>query len=135
MGKFTFGKVSMAQLGTVNPLLKELALKAIEISTVDFGILPLGGKRNKTEQKKLFDQGFSKCDGTIKVSFHQTGNALDLVPYLDGKYTWDNKAAFQAIYLAVTEAWLDMHNKEYKLVWGGSWKGAWDKPHYELRKI
>ncbi len=134
MPEFTFGKVSMKQLDSVNPILKELALSAIEKSTVDFGILPLGGKRTKTEQKKLFDQGYSKCDGTIKVSKHQLGEAIDCVPYLDGKYTWDNKEAFQSIHVAMVEAWLDMHNKEYNLVWGGDWKDAWDRPHYELRK-
>jgi peptidoglycan L-alanyl-D-glutamate endopeptidase CwlK len=134
MGKFTFGKVSMAQLDTVHPLLKELAISAIEKSTVDFGILPLGGKRTKTEQKKLFDEKYSKCDGTIKKSYHQSGNALDFVAYVDDQYTWSNKEAFQAIHLAVMEAWLDMHNKEYNLVWGGDWLNAWDRPHYELRK-
>lgn len=131
---YKFGKVSMAQIKAVNPLLQELAIKAIEISTADFGVLPLGGKRTKTEQKKLFDQGFSKCDGTKIRSKHQDGDALDFVPYIDGRYTWSNKAAFQAIYVAVMEVWLDMHNTEYKLIWGGNWKNSWDKPHYELVK-
>jgi peptidoglycan L-alanyl-D-glutamate endopeptidase CwlK len=135
MSKFTFGKVSMAQLDTVHPLLKELALKAIEISTVDFGILPLGGKRSKTDQKKLFDQGYSKCDGTIKLSKHQDGTAIDCTPYIDGKYTWDDSQAFKDIYTAMLEAWLEMKNKEYTLQWGGLWSSFIDKPHYELHKI
>lgn len=135
MGKYTLGKVSKAQLEGVNPILKELAYKAIEISTQDFGILPGGGLRTAEEQKKSFDQGYSECDGVIKKSKHQDGSALDFVPYVDGKYTWYNKSAFEAIHLAVTEAWLDMHVAEYKLVWGGDWRGSWDKPHYELRKV
>lgn len=135
MGKFSFGKVSMKQLNTVHPLLKEVALAAIELSTVDFGVLPLGGRRNKTEQKKLFDQGFSKCDGTIKLSKHQDGTACDFVPYVDGKYTWDNNKAFYEMHTAITTAWNSMHRTDFELVWGGHWSTFLDLPHYELKKL
>lgn len=55
-------------------------------------------------QYKIFKAGNSKCDGYEKLSYHQSGNALDTVPYIDGKYTWNNKQAFIDIYNAWIEA-------------------------------
>ena len=135
MGKYSFGKTSSDQLAEIHPVLRELAYKAIELSTVDFGVPVGGGLRTAEQQRVSYDLGYSKCDGVKKKSKHQTGLAVDLVPYLNGKYTWDNIDAFKSIYAAVMEAWLGMKNKEFTLSWGGNWKGSWDKPHYELTKV
>lgn len=131
---FAFGKTSTAKLNEINPVLKDLAIKALSKSTVDFGIPSTGGKRTAEEQKVLFDKGFSQKDGTIKKSYHQSGNAVDLVPYIDGGFTWANKQAFNEIHKAVTEAWAEMGVKDWTLVWGGDWKTFVDLPHYQLDK-
>jgi peptidoglycan L-alanyl-D-glutamate endopeptidase CwlK len=131
---FKFGKVSTEKLNEINPVLKELAIKALDKSEVDFGIPVTGGKRTAAEQKALVDQGYSKADGTIKKSYHQSGNAMDLVPVIDGKMTWENKEAFSKINKAVMEAWSEMNVTGWKLTWGGTWKTFVDLPHYEIKK-
>jgi peptidoglycan L-alanyl-D-glutamate endopeptidase CwlK len=129
-----FGKTSTEQLNAINPILKDLATRALAKSAVDFGIPSTGGKRTAAEQKVLFDKGFSQKDGTIKKSYHQSGNAVDLVPYIDGKLTWENKQAFKDINKAVLEAWTEMNIKDWTLTWGGTWTTFVDLPHYQITK-
>jgi peptidoglycan L-alanyl-D-glutamate endopeptidase CwlK len=135
MGKFSFGRVSSEELDKINPILKTIALKAIDKSTVDFGIIKQGGIRTAEEQHKLFLEGRSTIDGLVKPTTHQTGMAMDLIPYINGNYTWDNHEAFHTINKCVLDAWKEMNNKEFKLIWGGDWKTFLDMPHYELRKL
>lgn len=132
---YKFGKGSTEQLNDINPILKELAIKALEKSEVDFGVPSTGGKRTAEQQKALFDKGFSQKDGYIKKSYHQSGNAVDLVPYIDGKLTWADKEAFAKINKAVMAAWAEMNITEWKLTWGGTWKTFVDLPHYEIKKV
>ena len=131
---FKFGKVSTEKLNEVNSVLKDLAIKALAKSSVDFGIPSTGGKRTAEEQKVLFDKGFSQKDGTIKKSYHQSGNAMDLVPVIDGKMTWESKKAFSDINKAVMAAWAEMKITDWTLTWGGTWTTFVDLPHYELKK-
>lgn len=134
MGKNAFGKISTAQLELINPILKTLAYETLKRSNVDFGILKLGGLRTAEEQNELFHKGVSQLDGYNKIGKHQTGLAVDFVPYIDGKYTWANKEAFKEIRRAAKEAWAEMNITGFDLVWGGDWKTFVDMPHYELKK-
>ena len=135
MSTYSFGKTSIAELEKINPILKSLAYKAISKSLVDFGVLKLGGIRTAEEQHKLFLEGRSKIDGLVKPTTHQLGLAVDFVPYINGKYTWENHEAFHRINEAVLEAWEELGITEYNLIWGGNWKTFLDMPHYELRKV
>ena len=65
----------------VNPILIEFADRLIKESKYDLTIPPHGGLRTAEEQKEIFNSGASKCDGYNKKSYHQTGNALDIVIY------------------------------------------------------
>lgn len=147
---FKFGTKSRERISTVNPLLQELAFKTIEISPYDISITRTAGLRTAEMQKELFDQKRSKCDGVKRKSFHQTGDAIDFVPYIDGGVTWKNETAFLEIAKAAFKAWDNIDDKQgYHLHWGGYWgakdldgdgileqddKLGWDKPHFELRK-
>ncbi len=148
MGKYSFGKSSVKNIQTVNPLLQELAARIIELSIVDMGVLKTGGLRTAEEQNKIFKSGNSRCDGYEKKSYHQSGLAIDFVPYVNGLYTWGNKWSFLAIKKAVDKAWKDLVHGNYYLHWGGYWgakdldsngileitdKIGWDAAHYELR--
>lgn len=35
-------------------------------------------KRSDEEQRRLFNKGLSKCDGKVKISKHQLGQAIDM---------------------------------------------------------
>ena len=72
----------------VNARLVDVAELALELSPIDFGIPELGGLRNADEQLLLFFNGKSQLDGTKKRSNHQSGKALDVFAYVDGKASW-----------------------------------------------
>jgi peptidoglycan L-alanyl-D-glutamate endopeptidase CwlK len=146
---YKFGKRSKKYIKTVHPLLQELANKSIGLSRVDFGVLNTGGLRTAEMQNKIFNDGHSRCDGYKKKSYHQSGLAIDLVPYVNGKYTWSNKRAFIDIAVAVSRTWNELVQGDYYLHWGGFWnakdldndgvleitdKLGWDVAHWELRK-
>ncbi len=146
---FTFGDASKKHIAGVHDLLQDLAYETIKRSAVDFGVLVNGGLRTAEEQKALFDQGRSKCDGYKVKSYHQSGLAIDFVPYIAGSYTWSNENAFLAIAATALAVWEEVADKQgYYLHWGGFWSAGdlnqnavldpkdrlgWDPPHFELR--
>lgn len=146
---YKFGKSSKEQLGEVHELLRLLANACLRQSAFDFGVLAGGGLRSASQQKELFAQGASKHNGTKKKSHHQYGMALDLVPHINGSYTWVNKEAFLNIAQSAFSIWGQLEDTQgLHLHWGGFWKinnrnkkgfldlqeiQAWDLSHFELR--
>jgi hypothetical protein len=125
---FRFGKRSMRKLVGVNPLLALTAMRAIGKSKYDFGVFE--GIRTVKRQKKLLNEGRS---WTMR-SKHITGNAIDLVPYINGKYVWDGydaDLAFEEIYRVMND---EAERLGCRLVCGISWKTK-DKPHYQLSDL
>jgi hypothetical protein len=93
-------------------------------------IRPTSYLRTAEEQKRLFDQKLTPCDGTTRRSAHQDSRAMDfIVEGLDGKpLPLENHA-----YAIMGVAWcmLDPRN-----VWGGAWlmpNGKPDVVHCEYR--
>lgn len=146
---YKFGKSSQKQLSEVHNLLQVLANSCIKQSDFDFGILPNGGLRTAKQQKELFAKGVTKCDGIKKKSYHQYGMAVDLVPYIDGNYTWASREAFLSIAKTAFQVWAALEDTQgLHLHWGGFWKAkdrnrnhvldledrlGWDLAHFELR--
>ncbi|MBN2571884.1 MAG: hypothetical protein JXA68_07120 [Ignavibacteriales bacterium] len=150
---FKLGKVSLKNIDNISPYLKMIVKRAIDLTTVDFGIIHNGGYRTEEMQKEIFEAGNTKCDGVVKKSYHQTGLAVDLVPYIDGRYTWSNKLAFIEIYKAFLRAENELKDKGYipenvyfhhGIFW--NWKDidndgeitisdklGWDAAHHEQR--
>tara|TARA_R110000737_G_C14440457_1_gene461288 strand:+ start:345 stop:728 length:384 start_codon:yes stop_codon:yes gene_type:complete len=121
-----FSKTSLARRSGVDGRLVEISDLAIKICPIDFGIPGDGGIRTPERQQELFNEGLSKCDGFKNKSFHQTGLALDVYAYVDGKASWETE------HLAVVAAAMLQAASQlgYKLEWGGLW--PWDKPHFQL---
>ena len=150
---YKLGERSSRNLAGVNPCLQLWVNELIKVSPVDFGILDNGGFRTANEQHQLYLDGKSKCDGYKKESYHQSRMAVDLVPYIDGKFTWSDRKAFIFLYNKGNEVWemLKCENrifKELHLRWGGFWlwkdfnnngkldlpkEIGWDAAHWELR--
>jgi len=121
---YHLGKKSMKELVGVHPLLAFAVVKAIEITKQDFMVFD--GVRSEAEQEKNLARGVSKS----KDSYHLYGLAVDLVAWVDGKPSWEDK-----YYEAIANA---MHTviDEYGLPieWGyDMWK--WDLPHWQIRTI
>jgi peptidoglycan L-alanyl-D-glutamate endopeptidase CwlK len=77
---FKFGTGSIRNLKDVTPIMQELCERALRESDVDFSIIC--GFRNKEEQMELYSEGLSELDGTINISAHQLGYAVDILPYV-----------------------------------------------------
>lgn len=121
--KFRFSQRSIANLD-VHPDLKKVALRALEISEVDFIIVD--GGRTIEEQREYVKTGKSK---TLK-SRHLGGFALDFVAWVDGKISYQHgpmKAVADAFKLAG-----DQVLGPGRIEWGGDWKRFVDKPHIQL---
>ena len=98
-----FSKTSLARRSGVDGRLVEISDLAIKICPIDFGIPGDGGIRTPERQQELFNEGLSKCDGFKNKSFHQTGLALDVYAYVDGKASWETE------HLAVVAAAISSH--------------------------
>ena len=117
---FSLSSRSLAKLEGVKPELVEVVKRAIELTKTDFGVIY--GMRTQEEQQKLFDSGKSQ---TLK-SKHLTGDAVDLMAYVDGKASWELNLyddLADAMKWAATE-------KGVKIRWGAAWTvsdiAAWD---------
>lgn len=144
---YKFGQNSLNQLNTVDKNLQLVAHRALRKSArrkdggVDFAIPEFGGKRTAEDQNGLFKKGFTKADGYEKQSYHQTGMALDIIPYVTHEKVKGNaiytkhisaqarKLYFHIIAACVFEAANEM---SIKVTWGGNWKTFEDLPHYQI---
>jgi hypothetical protein len=80
---------------------------------------PIGDLQNKTS--------ITECDGVIRLSSHQGGRALDVVPADEhGNPTWP--AAEDPRWLQIAAA-----GKAAGFTWGGDWTDFPDRPHYEMK--
>lgn len=127
MSKYRLSKSSIRNLDGVHPELVGVVKLAIQITKVDFGIPSTGGYRTAEAQHKLFLDGKSKSDGYKSKSNHQTGNAVDVYAYVDGKASWQHEHLSQ-VACAMLEAAIRL---DVNLRWGGLWKSFIDMPHFE----
>ncbi len=125
---YRFSKSSAARLATCHEDLVNIFHNAILDSPLDYGIPQYGGMRTAEEQSQLFIDNKSKCDGFIKKSYHQTGLAVDIYAYVDGKASWDEKH----LTLIAGHILGTANRLGYELEWGGNWESFIDMPHFQL---
>lgn len=115
---FKFSNKSIKTLETVHPKLQDVVNRAIELSTVDFTVFE--GLRTKEKQAEYVKKGVSKTMN----SKHLTGNAVDLVPYVNGRVVWEWEHCYDVCKAMIVAA----NEKGVTLRWGG----VWDKTLNEL---
>lgn len=115
---------SIERLKGLHPVLSSIVMLAIKISDVDFSVID--GVRSKEKQAQYVKDGLSK---TLD-SYHLTGHAVDLYPWVDGKTSHDH---FH--YAQLNEA-MQKAAKQlgYEVEWGGNWKSFVDKPHFQINR-
>ncbi len=130
----------------VNPLLIECADRTIVESIYDLTIPWRGGVRTAEQQKELFDQGNSKCDGYEVLSYHQIeasegpyGNAIDIIPYLPGGAPYEDIRKLNYIGRMMMINWQELIQESVEdigvMIWGGTFGAtSWDRPHFEIRQ-
>ena len=126
---FKLSQNSINNLAGVDGRLIDIADLAIKLTNIDFGIPSTGGLRTTEDQAKLFADGVSKADGVNNKSYHQSGMAVDVYAYVDGKASWD-KLDLALVATAMLQAAAQLG---YPLKWGGLWTSWQDYPHFELR--
>lgn len=141
-----YGKSSMDRILTGTPEMQKLNLRAMEIAnkrkdaTPDWSIISV--LRTAKEQNELWHKGrddtgremyagmiVTYSDGYVEKSVHQSGDATDFVPYIDGKADWNNKNAFNIITSCYYEAAMEMG---IKIRWGGHFSKFYDGGHIEI---
>lgn len=117
---FVFSSRSKKELATVNPKLKKLAERALQLSPIDFTVIQ--GIRTVAESAQNIKNGTSFLSDPSK-SKHVTGQAIDFAPYINGRINWDDLEAFETIAKAFFQA---AKEQNVKIRWGGDWNGSGD---------
>ena len=105
---------SLDRLDGVKPELVDVVKRAIELTTIDFGVVQ--GLRTEEEQKALVEKGASK---TMK-SKHLTGDAVDLMAYIGGRGCWELNV-YDEIADAMKAAAIELG---VAIRWGAAWTVA-----------
>jgi len=108
---FRLSQRSLDRLAGVKPQLVDVVRKAIEITTVDFGVTE--GLRTVETQQKYVAAGKSQTMN----SKHLTGDAVDLVAFVDGAVSWELN-----LYDNIADA-MRQAAEEYDVAlrWGAAW--------------
>ena len=118
---YKLGRSSRAELKGVHPDLIKVVERAIEITEQDFTVFD--GIRTAADQRALYKRGASQRDGYRRKSQHQKqpsgyGEAVDLVPWINGKPVWD----WDAIYIIADAVVTAARQLDVPLRWGGCWQ-------------
>lgn len=124
---FRLGRRSLKELEGVHPDLVRVVKRAIEITEQDFTVFD--GIRTAADQRTLYNRGASQRDGYRRKSQHQLqesgyGEAVDLVPWINGRAVWDWNAIYGIADAMVTAA----RELGVNLRWGGCWRSIKDLP-------
>ncbi len=153
---FSYGKSSIRRMVGVDTNIVKTAYLALDYSPYDISVPWMGGLRTSAEQLQLFLDKASKCDGRNKISYHQSGKALDLVPWVDGALDYKDSKKFQEFARVMFASFKFLQDighidRNLYLHWGGFWsaqdynrdgylhyiedKFGWDQPHWEIRTV
>lgn len=127
MSKFKLSNKSKEKLVGVDSKLVSVVERALELSEVDFSVSE--GVRSLERQKELVKAGKS----LTMHSKHLTGRAVDVVAYVDGELSWEEKH-YHKIASAFIQAAAEL---SVPIRWGGTFKNKdgkpfFDGPHFEL---
>ena len=115
---FRFSKKSLAQLDTVDPRLKALAIQVLSVSPIDFTIVQ--GRRTVAQSAQNIKNGTSFLSDPSK-SKHVTGEAIDFAPYVNGKLDWDDREKFWTIAKLFKQ---EAEKMGIKVRLGADWNGS-----------
>lgn len=108
---FKLSQRSLSRLEGVKPELVTVVKRAIELTTVDFGVTQ--GLRTIEQQREYVRTGKSKTMN----SKHLTGDAVDVVAYIGGDISWELN-----LYDNIADAFAAAAREcDVKLRWGAAW--------------
>ena len=110
--KYKLSSTSLNRLKGIKPALHRVVERAIFLSDVDFMVVE--GLRTKAKQAEYVKKGASQTMN----SKHLTGDAVDIVPYVNGKADWDN---WNYIFTMTTAMQKAAQELGVPIKWGGAW--------------
>ena len=108
---YKLGWRSRKNLEGVDDGLVSVVEHAIQITEQDFSVFE--GLRSQKRQRQLYREGKSMTMN----SKHLIGQAVDLVPYVSGKLSWD----WERIFIMAEAMRLSAIDQSYPVEWGGAW--------------
>ncbi len=124
MSGYRLSKRSLKELDGVHPILAFAVMQAIAITKQDFMVFD--GLRTPEEQAKLVAKGSSKTNN----SCHLYGLAVDLVAFVDGKPSWEER-----YYAGIRAAMQEIISRyDLPIEWGYA-KWGWDMPHWQITTL
>lgn len=144
---YRFGKTSLKRLSTGSAVLQKVLHRAMQIAnerkdyTPDWGIAEV--LRTQKQQQDRYAQGrdsdgnvvdqakvITYCDGVNNKSYHQSGDAVDVFAYVDGKYNTEPHN------LALIATCLMQAASEFGMAfeWGGHYRTFYDGCHFNLKR-
>jgi len=138
MAKYTLHPSVIKIIDTLHSETLKTAVKDfIDYTPIDFTVLSNGALRTPELQNSLFKKGYSQLDGYKYKSKHQTGLAVDLVPWVNGKPTWERDYIMRLS--GAFSAFLKISNIDY--INGADWNNdgdlsvdSWDGVHFEVKE-
>ena len=111
---------SFRNLKGVNPISIDILEYSIKHKDCpyDFGICNDGGFRTSEDQYKMYVRGASTKDGYIRKSKHQSGRAIDLYIYINGRASW-NPDMLESLYKHIEKMAIEKFGIDTR--WGGDW--------------
>ena len=140
---YAYSTTSIGHIKSTEPVVQELCNRAIKIANErklycpDFGIS--SGHRTTAEQYSLFCIGrfgdenptVTNCDGTDKMSSHQSGLAIDF--FAINSVTGREDYRPESLALVATCFFEAASDMGIDADWGGSYRSFSDAPHIEVR--
>lgn len=109
--QFKLSTRSLTKLKGVKQPLVNVVQRAIELTTIDFGVIE--GLRSASRQKQLVATGASQTMN----SKHITGDAVDLAAFIGSRISWE-LSLYDNIAEAVRQAAIE---RGVSIRWGGAW--------------
>lgn len=115
---FKLGKRSIRELVGVAPPLVRVVKRAIKITEVDYSVHD--GLRTIPEQENYVATGVSKTMKSKHLTQEKSGygEAVDLVPYINGKLRWEMKP----IYIIAGAMRQAAEELKVPIIWGACWQ-------------
>ena len=133
---FTIKPPKKKNLSGVHPDLQTLFNEVVK----HFDCTVVSGFRSQEEQEALYAKGrtvpgkiVTHMDGVERRSKHQTGNAVDVVPY---PIAWGDVARFKQFgwFVKGVAATLKRYGAiDSEIEWGGDWTRFVDRPHFQIK--
>lgn len=113
--RFKFGKSSNQKLSTASIELQFIMRDALETGIMDFSITE--GHRKKAEQNRYYATGKSKVQWPNGKHNSDPSEAVDAVPYINGKSSYNKLHCCVLAGIILTCA----ARRGIRLRWGGNW--------------